>query len=99
MELPRKILIGDGVISSLGGFVEDLGYVGLKIAFITGSTVKKRAGAECESSLNSLSVEDSWHIVSDSSIGSVLGLKKSLSKDIPDLIVALGGGRAVDVAK
>jgi glycerol-1-phosphate dehydrogenase [NAD(P)+] len=26
-------------------------------------------------------------------------LKRSLSKDIPDLIIALGGGRAVDVAK
>ncbi len=99
MELPRKILIGDGVISSLSEFVEDISYVGSKIAFVTGSTVKKRAGSDCESSFKSTSSENTWHIVADSTISSVLKLKRSLSDNIPDLIIALGGGRAVDVAK
>jgi glycerol-1-phosphate dehydrogenase [NAD(P)+] len=99
MELPRKILIGDGVISCLSGFVQDIGCVGSKIAFVTGRTVKKRAGTECESSFKAFPVQNTWHIVEDSSVSSVLKLKRSLSKEIPDLIIAIGGGRAVDVAK
>ena len=99
MELPRKILIGDGVISSLSDFVQDIGCVGSKIAFVTGRTVKKRAGAECESSFKAFQVENTWHIVEDSSVSSVLKLKRSLSKEIPDFLIAIGGGRAVDIAK
>jgi glycerol-1-phosphate dehydrogenase [NAD(P)+] len=99
MELPRKILIGDGVISSLGAFIRDIGYSTSKVAFVTGNTVKRRASADCKSSFRSMSIDDTWYVVVDSSIASVNKLKKSLAKDIPDIIIGFGGGRSVDVAK
>jgi len=99
MELPRKILIGDGVIHSLGAFVRDLGYGSSRIAFVSGNTVKQRAGDACRSSFQGLGIEDSWYIVVDSSIAAVNKLKKMLAVRTPDLIIGLGGGRSVDVAK
>ena len=99
MELPRKILIGDGVISSLGAFIRDIGYSASKVAFVTGNTVKRRASADCKSSFRSMSIDDTWYVVVDSSIASVNKLKESLAKDIPDIIIGFGGGRSVDVAK
>jgi glycerol-1-phosphate dehydrogenase [NAD(P)+] len=99
MELPRKILIGDGVISSLGEFVKDVGYTASKVAFVTGNTVKKRASADCKSSIQAMTIDDTWYIVVDSSMTSVNKLKQSLAKNIPDFIIGFGGGRSVDVAK
>jgi glycerol-1-phosphate dehydrogenase [NAD(P)+] len=99
MELPRKILIGDGVISSLGEFIKDIAYGASKVAFVTGNTVRKRATADCNSSFQAMTIEDTWYTVVDSSMTSVNRLKKSLARNIPDLIIGFGGGRSVDVAK
>jgi glycerol dehydrogenase-like iron-containing ADH family enzyme len=47
MELPRKILIGEGVVSQVGSVVRSLDAGATKAAIITGAVVKARAGEEC----------------------------------------------------
>ena len=99
MELPRKILIGDNVIESLGEFIKDLNQNASKIAIVTGHIVQAKAGKQCRASIDGSSLKNSWHIVTDASMDSVNRLQIGLEKYSPDFIVGLGGGRSVDVAK
>jgi len=100
MELPRKILIGEGVISEVGSLIHSLDGAATKIAVITGRTVKAKTGGECSTSLNNASLASSWYIANDASMDTVSKLQEKISdKVMPDFIIGLGGGRSVDVAK
>ena len=100
MELPRKILIGDGVISEVGSFIRSVGSSVSSISVITGRTVKERAGALFEESTKHASLTYRWYTISDSSMETVSKLKEKISDDgEPDVVVGFGGGRSVDIAK
>lgn len=99
MELPRKILIGDGVVSDIGAMVTSLGSGSANVAVITGAMVKKRAGKKCKESLDKWSIASKWHLVNNASMTTVEKLYDRLKKDKPDFVLGFGGGRSVDVAK
>ena len=99
MELPRKILIGDGVISQLGSIITDLDANISKVAIITGSIVKARMGAVCMSSFQESCLENFWFISTDASMESVHRLQRIIEDYSADLVIGLGGGRSVDAAK
>jgi glycerol-1-phosphate dehydrogenase [NAD(P)+] len=99
MELPRKILIGDGVVSQLGSIIRDLDANISKVAIITGSIVKARMGAICMSSFLESRLENFWFISTDASMECVHRLQRIIEDHSADLIVGLGGGRSVDAAK
>ncbi|MEO9321126.1 MAG: NAD(P)-dependent glycerol-1-phosphate dehydrogenase [Nitrososphaera sp.] len=100
MELPRKILIGDGVVSQAGSFVRSIESGVRNIAIISGRTVKSRAGAQLEQSLASESLSCSWYIVTDASMDTVLKLREKIGDgNAPDIVIGFGGGRSVDIAK
>lgn len=98
MELPRKILIGDGVIKELGSFVSDLGNV-RNVAIVSGPSVKARAGEACSKALNSCDLKDRWFLATTADMDSVNAVQSGISKDGVDIIIGFGGGKSVDIAK
>lgn len=98
MELPRKILIGNGVIRELGRFVSDLGDV-KRIAIVSGPSVKERAGDQCINALNSFDLEQEWFLAKTADTDSVSNVQNEISKGSFDIIIGFGGGKSVDIAK
>ena len=100
MELPRKILIGGGVVSEIGSIIKGLDSDASKVAIITGKTVKARAGDQCSASLAKQSLTTFWHVVSDASMDTVSELQDRIAANgLPDFIIGFGGGRSVDIGK
>lgn len=97
MELPRKILIGDGVIKDLGNFVADLGV--RNVAVVSGSTVKARAGDLCHESLSVAGLKDKWFLTTTANMEAVDVVQKEIAKNDAEAIIGFGGGKSVDIAK
>lgn len=97
MELPRKILIGDGVIKDLGNFVADLGV--RKVAVVSGAVVKARVGDQCHESLAKSDLKDTWFLSTAANMEVVDVVQKEIMENGSDAIIGFGGGKSVDVAK
>ncbi len=93
MELPRRILIGRGVIRRLRDFVEDSGVKG-RVVVASGVNVQKKVREKVASSLHDSAT---WIEVTSSDVKNVqqvMSHSKSASS-----IIGVGGGKSVDVGK
>ncbi|MDG6913742.1 MAG: iron-containing alcohol dehydrogenase [Nitrososphaerota archaeon] len=92
MELPTKVLIGEGVIEKLGEFVEDKGP--RKTVISSGSQVTSKVRATVDRSLGG---EPTWVEVSAADTQNVEKVKRAAKG--AGRIVGVGGGKSVDVGK
>ncbi len=98
MELPRKIVIGENNIKDIGSFL-----VGLsnpkKMSLVSGDKVRKITYQKVVNSLSDAKIKHIWHRSVSNDVNSVQKTLAEIKKDKTDLIVGIGGGRSVDIAK
>ena len=98
MELPRLIVIGEKNIGKIGDFLNSLEKP-KKVSLITGKHVRGILQKKIEKSLRISKIKFVWHITKDNEISSIKKIQNRVKKDNSELIVGIGGGRSVDVAK
>ena len=98
MELPRLIVIGEKNINEFGKFLRSLNNP-KKVSLLSGIYVKKFIQKKIEHSLASSKIRYVWHNAKNNEIKLIKEIQKNVKKDNSDLIIGIGGGRSVDIAK
>ena len=98
MELPRLIVIGEKNINEFGKFLRSLNNP-KKVSLISGDNVRKFLQKKIESSLSLAKIRFVWHTAKSNEIKFINQIQKNVKKDQSDLLIGIGGGRSVDIAK
>lgn len=98
MELPRRIVIGEGNMPDLGGFLVSLAGAGAA-SLVSGQHVRSAVGDTVERSLYEAGMPYAWHHTTDNTAGSVERVQEEIRADRSVIIAGIGGGRSVDAAK
>jgi glycerol-1-phosphate dehydrogenase [NAD(P)+] len=93
MELPTKVLIGEGVVAKLGDFIADSA-PRKKVVISSGSNVTAKVRRAVDASLGA---EPTWVEVFSADMGNVEKVIEAASTS--ECIIGVGGGKSVDVGK
>ena len=93
MELPTKVLIGEGVISKLGEFTRESS-AGRKVVVASGSNVTSKVREAVDLALGQIPV---WVEIATADTENVESVMKAASG--AGCIIGVGGGKSVDVGK
>ena len=98
MELPRLIVVGEKNIGKIGNFLKSLNNA-KKVSLISGSNVKKIVQKKIDESLASSNIKKSWYLSKINDAKSIKEIEKNVRKNKTNLLIGVGGGRSVDIAK
>ena len=98
MELPRQIVVGEKNIGQVGEFLRSLSNP-KKVSIISGKNVKKIIGKEIDESLKNSKITAVWHLAKSNQVKETATVQKKVKSTKSDIIIGLGGGRSVDIAK
>ena len=98
MQFPREVLIGANVATLVGETLRRLNFHGPAL-IVTGETVLSIAGSTVLDSLNKSGIKAETMTVQNSTTEDVARVEKGVQEMNPDIVVGLGGGKDIDVAK
>ena len=98
MELPRQIVVGEKNIGDLGSFLNSLEKT-KRISMVSGGNVKKIVQKKIEASLTASKIKGSWHLAKTNDQKTIKDIEKKVRQDKSELVIGIGGGRSVDIAK
>lgn len=96
--LPKKIIIGNEVIEEVPKVVNEL-KLGKRALMITGPNVRRLVCERLIELLNDNDIDVADIIVESSTVDSVNNVLGQVSSRLPDFVLGIGGGKAIDVAK
>jgi glycerol-1-phosphate dehydrogenase [NAD(P)+] len=94
IKLPRNVLVGHGVVDDLGTAVGDL-YLGGRPLIVTSPTPNEIVGDRVRAQFD----DPTTAVVEDASFDAVERLTETATAVDPGYLVALGGGKPIDIAK
>ena len=97
IDLPRIVLIGRGVIESLGDVFQELGLQ--RPLLVTGRKTYEIAGRRVRDILKEKGFEPSVAFCSRADLDTVERVRKQAKAENVDSVIGVGGGRTIDVAK
>ena len=98
MELPKKVLVGAGVIADLGEFVKNLGST-KRVLVVSGPHVMQKIGKRVDDSLQSAGLTPTWFLAESATKEIAEQIAKKASSKKVSHIIGLGGGKSVDLSK
>ncbi len=98
MQLPREVLIGKNVAPSVGETLTRLGFRGPALV-VTGQKVISIAGDTVLDSLKRARFKSSTIIAESATTAQVARVQREIRRIKPDIVVGVGGGKDIDVAK
>jgi len=97
IDLPSIVLVGKGVLSSIYGICQELGY--RKALIVTGKSTFKVAGERVQWMLANEGMGSNRSLVEDAQLETVGRVMEDAGKARADVLIGVGGGRSIDVAK
>ncbi len=98
MELPARVLVGEGVLPELSSLLHELGFSG-NLLIVSGETVRQRVQSQIQQILDSSSLTNFWITVSSATQEEVVRVEDQARLSSMTLLIGVGGGKSVDVAK
>ena len=98
MQLPREVLVGKNVLEQTGSMCKTLGFSGKTIA-VTGPKIYEMISPELEKTLQREKISLDYLIVHEATLESVNRAEEKISKIHPTVVLGVGGGKDIDVAK
>ncbi len=98
IDLPKKIVVGENVVWQIPKVIQEL-RLGKKVLIITGPNVWGLIGGTVEEMMSSSNVSYEVSKVYKPTLSEAESLHETLNSFSPDLIIGLGGGKTIDIAK
>ena len=98
MDLPKRILVGNGVIKELGSFLNNLGYNVQAVHIVTGPHIIKKVKKPVEKVLTKKGFKIHWSEIHIADMKTIQDIVRSIDQNV-GIMIGLGGGKTVDAAK
>lgn len=99
IDLPQRIIIGEDILDNTGEQVLQIFNKGKSILILTGPNVYNKYYNKIKESLEDKGFSVSYKITGSPTVDYAMSLSEEISKDRFDILLGLGGGRSIDLAK